>query len=57
MTNGGALTAYNAQNVVFDTGSGATATRIQSAQPVGNFGEMTQARDPRTAQLGIRLTF
>jgi hypothetical protein len=57
MTNGGALTAYNAQNVVFDTGSGATATRIQSAQPVGNFGEMTQARDPRTAQLGIRLSF
>jgi hypothetical protein len=57
MTNGGALTAYNAQNVVFDTGSGATATRIQSAQPVGNFGQMTQARDPRTAQLGIRLSF
>ena len=36
---------------------GATATRIISADPVANFGQLTQARDPRTAQLGIRLSF
>jgi hypothetical protein len=42
---------------VFDTGSGATASRIISAQPAGNFGQLTAARDPRTAQVGLRLTF
>ena len=57
LTNGGANSTYNAQNVVFDTGSPTTATRILSAQPVGNFGQLTAARDPRTAQVGIRLIF
>ena len=42
---------------MFDTPTGATATRIISADPAVNFGQLTQARDPRTAQLGIRLTF
>jgi hypothetical protein len=48
---------YNAENVVFDTGDAATATRILSATPPGNFGQLTAARDPRTLQLGIRLAF
>ena len=30
---------------------------IVSAQPAGNFGQLTAARDPRTVQLGIRLAF
>jgi hypothetical protein len=50
-------TGYAAQNVVFDTGDAATATRIISATPSGNFGQLTAARDPRTIQLGIRLAF
>jgi hypothetical protein len=55
LTNGGANSTYNAQNVVFDTGTSTTATQIISAQPAGNFGQFTAARDPRTAQVGIRL--
>jgi hypothetical protein len=50
-------TGYNAQNVVFDTGDAATAAKIISATPPGNFGQLTAARDPRTIQLGIRLAF
>jgi len=50
-------TGYNVDNVVFDTGDAATATRILSATPPGNFGQLTAARDPRTVQMGIRLTF
>jgi hypothetical protein len=50
-------TGYNAENVVFDTGDAATATKIISATPPGNFGQLTAARDPRTIQLGIRLMF
>jgi hypothetical protein len=57
MTNGGAITRYNPGNVVYDTGSGSTATRIISATPAGNFGQFTAAADPRTAQVGIRLMF
>jgi hypothetical protein len=50
-------TSYFAGNAVFDTGDPATATRIVSATPPGSFGQLTAARDPRTIQLGIRLTF
>jgi hypothetical protein len=50
-------TGYNAENVVFDTGNAATATKIVSATPPGTFGQLTAARDPRTIQLGIRLAF
>jgi Carboxypeptidase regulatory-like domain/TonB-dependent Receptor Plug Domain len=57
MTNGGAQSNYNPGNVVFNTGSGTTATEIVSATPAGNFGQLTAARDPRTAQVGIRLMF
>jgi hypothetical protein len=57
LTNGGQQTSYNAQNVVFDTPSGSTATKIISAQPAGNFGQLTSAGDPRTVQLGLRLMF
>jgi len=57
MSNGGAQSNYNPGNVVFNTGSGSTATEIVSATPAGNFGQLTQSRDPRTAQVGIRLTF
>ena len=49
--------AYNAENVVFDTGNAATATRIVSATAPGNFGQLTSARDPRLVQLGIKLSF
>jgi hypothetical protein len=49
--------SYNPGNVVFDTGSGRTATRIISATPAGNFGQLTAAAPPRTAQVGIRLMF
>jgi hypothetical protein len=55
--SGGQITSYNPGNVVFDTGSGSTATKIISATPAGNFGQLTAARDPKTAQLGIRLMF
>jgi hypothetical protein len=57
MTNGGNISRYNPQNVVFDTPTGSTATQIISASPVSNFGQLTQARDPRTAQVGLRVTF
>jgi len=50
-------TGYNVENVVFDTGDAATATKIISATPPGNFGQLTAARDPRTVQVGIRLMF
>ena len=48
---------YDPGNVVFDTGSGSTATQIISATPTGNFGQLNNVRDPRTAQVGIRLMF
>src|SRR5262249_8018690 len=57
LTNGGVITSYNPQNVVFDTGSGRTATQGMRASPAGNVGQLTAARDPRTAQIGIRLSF
>jgi hypothetical protein len=57
LTNGGALSSYNPGNVVYDTGKGNTATKIISATPAGNFGQLTAAGDPRTAQVGIRLMF
>ena len=53
MSNGGQRSTYNAQNVVYN----ADRTQIISAQPAGNFGQLTAARDPRTMQLGIRLAF
>ena len=49
--------SYNPGNVVFNSGSGSTATQILSATPAGNFGQLTNVRDPRTAQVGIRLMF
>jgi hypothetical protein len=45
------------QDVVFDTGNPATATRIVSATPSGGFGQLNRAADPRQMQLGLRLTF
>jgi hypothetical protein len=51
---GGSLNStYGAQKVVLS----ADRTTILSAQPAGNFGQLTAARDPRTMQLGIRLQF
>jgi hypothetical protein len=32
-------------------------TQIISADPAGNFGQLTAARDPRTMQIGLRLAF
>ena len=48
---------YNPSNVVFDTGSGSTATSIVSAAPNANFGRIVNVRDPRQVQLGLRLSF
>jgi hypothetical protein len=48
---------WNPENVVFDTGNGATATRIISATPSANFGQLIDSADNRQAQLGIRLSF
>jgi hypothetical protein len=53
VTNGGQISTYTAQNVVFNQAK----TQIISADPVGNFGQLTQARDPRTMQVGLRLAF
>jgi hypothetical protein len=55
--DGNNIVNYNPGNVVFDTGNGKTATKIISATPAGNFGQLTAAGDPRTAQVGIRLMF
>jgi hypothetical protein len=57
LTNGNSITRYNPGNVVYDTGSGRTATKIISATPAGNFGQLTNVGDPRTAQFGVRLMF
>ena len=54
LTQGGQISTYDAQNVVFNAGLG---RRIVSASRAGNFGQLTAARDPRTMQLGIRLAF
>jgi hypothetical protein len=56
---GNSETQMQPTNVVYDNGTsnGATATRIISAQPAGNFGQLTAAAPPRTAQVGIRLMF
>jgi hypothetical protein len=53
MTNGGQISYYNPGNVVFN----ADKTQIVSATPAGNFGQLTAAGPPRTAQVGIRLSF
>jgi hypothetical protein len=50
-------TTWTPENPVFDTGSAATATRVISATPAGNFGQLNRAADPRQMQLGIRLSF
>ena len=39
-------TGYDAENVVFDTGDAATATKIMSATPPGNFGQLTDGPRP-----------
>lgn len=55
---------YNAENVVFGdaagnevSGSSPARTQILRATPSSNFGVFNNARDPRTMQLGVRLTF
>jgi hypothetical protein len=54
---GNARYTWTPENVVYDTGSAATATRIVSATPAGNFGQLNRVADPRVWQLGIRLRF
>ena len=46
---------WTPENVVFDTGNGATATRIISATPSSSFGQLIDSADNRQAQFGIRL--
>jgi hypothetical protein len=55
--DGNVQTTWTPQNVVFDTGNAATATRIVSATPGGGFGQLNRAADPRQMQLGIRFSF
>jgi hypothetical protein len=55
--DGNVQTRWTPENVVFDTPTGATATRIISATPAGGFGQLNRAADPRQMQLGLRLTF
>jgi hypothetical protein len=56
--------AYNAQNLVYEDAAGNVVSgnsparyRIRSATAPSTFGQFGAARDPRTMQLGIRLTF
>jgi hypothetical protein len=55
--DGNVQTNWTPQNVVFDTGNAATATRVISATPAGGFGQLTRAADARQMQLGLRLSF
>jgi hypothetical protein len=48
---------WTPENVVFDTGNPATATRIISATPSPSFGQLTDSADNRQAQFGIRFSF
>jgi hypothetical protein len=43
--------------VTFNTGDAATATTITSAAIPGNFGQATATRDPRQAQIGVKIIF
>lgn len=56
-TDGNVQIDWSPRDVVFDTGSASTATRIISATPAGGFGQFTRAADPRQMQLGLRLSF
>lgn len=47
----------NPTSVTFDTGDPATATRITSFTLPGGFGQATQTRDPRQAQIGFKVLF
>jgi hypothetical protein len=55
--DGSVTLTWSPQNVVFDTGSGPTASRIISATPAGGFGQLNRAADARQMQLGVRLSF
>jgi hypothetical protein len=55
--DGNVNVTWTPTNVVFDTGSGATATRVVSASPAGGFGQLNRAADPRQMQLGLKLSF
>jgi hypothetical protein len=48
---------WTPQNVQFDTGDAATATRVISATPAGGFGQFGRAADPRQMQIGLKLIF
>jgi hypothetical protein len=48
---------WNPQNVAFDAGSAATATSIVGSTAAPGFGQLDRAADPRTMQLGLRLSF
>jgi hypothetical protein len=50
---GSNIIQYNANNVVLSPDK----STIVSATPANNFGQLTAARDPRTMQLGVRLSF
>jgi hypothetical protein len=43
--------------VAFDTPTGATASRVTSFTPSGNFGKAIATRDPRQMQFGLKVLF
>jgi len=47
----------NVQNPTFDTGSARTANTITGYTLPGSFGTASTARDPRQAQIGLKLMF
>src|SRR5437667_440445 len=55
--NTGFNNTFNPTSVTFDTGDPATATKITGYTLPGNFGQATATRDPRQAQVGIKLIF
>ncbi len=54
--NAGMNTGWT-NSVTYDTGNAATATRIVSSTPAGNFGQLQNVRDPRLLQFGLRFSF
>ena len=55
--DGNVTATWTPNDVVFDTGNGATATRVVSSGVAGGFGQLNRAGPPRQVQLGLKLSF
>ncbi len=55
--DGNVNVTWTPNNVVYDTGSAATATRVVSSGVAGGFGQLNRAADPRQMQIGFKLSF